>query len=90
MNYDKYFDKLVDSIFKILPLSEEDPLNTQKYLQSLLIELKGGSGYFSDNPYFIKIIFSLEGIGEVTDHNVLRSKVFECISLLNKMRKKDD
>ena len=87
INFEKYFDSLIGKIFKILPLSEEVPLNdVEKYKESLLIELKGASVNFDHDSYFVAIISKIEGIRGIKDHNVCRKTVLESLNLLKKFK----
>lgn len=87
LELEKYCDRLVGRIWKILKIREsEHPEHGRKYLENLVIELRGASSYFDNDSYFMSMLFSLEGIKNVTDHNVLRRKVFECIDLCNKLK----
>jgi hypothetical protein len=86
MNIKTYSEDLVNRVFKILPLIEENPEHAKKYISSLVVELQGAVSLFEDNNYLTRILFSIEGIQTVTDYNVVRRKVFECINLINKMK----
>lgn len=87
INFDKYLDKMINRIFKILPLLEQNDENVDKYVDSLLIELNGGIRYFENNADYISVIFSLQGVAGTKDYNVWRSKIFECIGSVNKIKK---
>jgi len=82
-----YTDRLVGRIYKLLCIREENPQHAIKYLENLLVELRGARKTFNYNSYFVSILFSLEGMQEVTDYNLYRRKVFECIDLVNKLKK---
>jgi hypothetical protein len=88
INLDDYLDKLVGKIFKILPLLEENPTNAKKYLNSLTIELDGMTQCYSDDSYIISTLFSLQGIKTVTDYNVCRKTVFDCLNNINNLKSK--
>lgn len=88
INLDDYLDKLVGKIFKILPLLEENPINAKKYLNSLTIELEGATRNYSNDSYLVSTLFSLQGIKSVTDYNVCRKTVFDCIEYINKLKNK--
>jgi hypothetical protein len=90
MKLDKYCDRLVGRVYKLLCIREEDAQNAKKYLESFLVELKGASKYFGNNSYFASLIFSLEGIRDVTDYNLYKRKIFECINIVNKIKKELD
>ena len=89
MNIQHYSEKLVNRVFKILPLIEENPENAKKYISSLVVELHGAVNLFEENDYLTRILCSIEGIKEVTDYNIVRRKVFECIDLINKIAKEE-
>lgn len=86
MSIEKYSERLVNSIYKYLCLIEEEEQNAEKYLNSLLVELEGSLQYY-DNDYLNRILFSLNGLQGIEDYNIVRSKVFECINLCNKINK---
>lgn len=88
IDLNNYLTKLVNKVFKILPLREENPEYEKKYLNSLLIELRGAVSTFNSDGDFMSIIFSLEGIRDVQDYNVVRSEIFKCIDKINKLEVK--
>lgn len=88
INLDDYLDKLVGKIFKILPLLEENPTNAKKYLNSLTIELEGMIKNYSDDSYIVSTLFSLQGIKSITDYNVCRKTVFDCLNNINNLKSK--
>jgi hypothetical protein len=88
INLDDYLDKLVGKIFKILPLLEENPVNAKKYLNSLTIELDGMTKNYSDDSYIVSTLFSLQGIKSITDYNICRKTVFDCLDNINKLKTK--
>lgn len=86
---DKYLDKLVDKIFKLLPLREEENPTLAVYHRSLMLELTGFHNLFlemQDNSEFISLLSSLESLMTIEDFKLYRSKVFECINLVKKVR----
>lgn len=74
MELNEFCDKLVGRIYKILPLIEEDKENAKKYLNSLIVELDGANEHFENKSNFQSILFSLEGIKNITDYNVCRKR----------------
>jgi hypothetical protein len=87
-----YFKVLVDRVYKILPLYEEGK-NVEKYLDSLLDELKGVGkcveGIIEESS-FLSLYAHLTLIhGEIDsiEHEDLRRMVFQCIGLVKKLHK---
>jgi hypothetical protein len=89
MDIKNYCENLTNRIFKILPLREENPENAKKYVSSLVVELQGACSLFEENDYLTRILCSIKGIEGVTDYNVVRRKVFECLDLINKITKEE-
>lgn len=88
INIECYKKLLIDKIFKILPMKEKNSITLDQYMESFLIELVGGEKViikFSNNPYFLSIINSIEGLRYENDLKAFRSKIFECISLCQKL-----
>jgi hypothetical protein len=86
--YDEYCRILLGKIFKILPMKEEKNPTLKKYIDSLLVELDGGKSMienFGLSAEYISIINSIKGLQQVEDTEIVRSKVFECISLARKI-----
>jgi hypothetical protein len=86
---EKYLEKLVDKIFKLLPLREEENPTLTMYHHSLMLELTGFRSLFSelnDKAELISLLSSLESLLTIEDFKLYRSKVFECISLVKKVR----
>lgn len=88
INLDDYLDKLVGKIYKILPLLEENPTNAKKYLNSLIIELDGMTKYYFDDSYIVSTLFSLQGIKTITDYNVCRKTILDCLNNINSLKRK--
>ena len=86
INLNDYLDKLVGKIFKILPLLEENPINAKKYMVSIINELEGATRNYTDDSYMVSTLFSLQGIKSVTDYNVCRKTIFDCINNINNLK----
>lgn len=89
----KYMRGLVDRLFKILPLWEDNEESLPVYLDSLLLELKGFNGLMyalhDDRDYvtLLSILQYLIDNPETATHTVKR-EVFRAISICNKLRAK--
>jgi hypothetical protein len=88
INLDDYLDKLVGKIFKILPLLEENPVNAKKYMLTIINELEGATNNYNDDSYLVSTLFGLQGIKSVTDYNICRKTVFDCINNINNLKAK--
>ncbi len=83
INFDLYRDYAVKSIFKILPLKEENK-NWQKYLEGFLVELNG-LNLLSTEIGLIVLVSRLEGLYLIEDHQLFRKIIFDCIDLVKKL-----
>ena len=84
-----YFDTLINSVFKILPLYEERNDGIQTYIESLLFELYGLDKVFDikDSYEYVSVLSILESIKEeVAKENskkkVIKREVFKCINII--------
>lgn len=62
-----------------------------KQLQSVIIQVSGLNEIFLFNPLFLQLLAKLEGLEvEEVDFENYRKTVFECISLLQDMKKDEE
>lgn len=84
-----YFNFLISSMYKILPIVEEEPKTLKPYLESLQIELIGNQSLFEKIRYdanFIKLLGTIQFFIENTcEHKVYRKEVFKCINIIEKL-----
>ena len=87
-----YLDASINSIFKILPLYEEQNLGVHVYIESLLFELYGLDDSVSiENSYeYISLLSNLESIKkevlrEGSKKAVIKREVFKCINIIKNM-----
>lgn len=94
----KYLEKLVDRIFKILPMFEEKDGGLHKYINSLVVELLGFQELVKrlevESEYVI-LVSTLKSLASHVidfedDKKVIRKEVFKCLDLIKKIRKKHD
>lgn len=82
-----FVDSLVNKLFKILPLYEEESSAVQVYTESLAIQLEGFSNVstLGKNIEYLNLVCSLNGlIKELTyenNHKTVKREVFKLISL---------
>jgi hypothetical protein len=80
----KYFSKIKNDVFKLLPLREEGA-EWQKHLNTILIELNGFNNLI-DEVKIISILSKLESLYELTDFMEYRKTIFEILNLLTGLR----
>lgn len=84
-----YLDTLINSVFKILPLYEEENVGIETYVESLLFELYGLDKVIKiENSYeYISLLSTLESIKKNitnldSEKKVIKREVFKCISII--------
>jgi hypothetical protein len=87
-----YLNTVVNSVFKILPLYEENNVGLETYVESLLFELYGLDKVVSmDNSYeYISLLSTLESvktevIKEDSKKATVKREVFKCINIVKNM-----
>jgi lipid II:glycine glycyltransferase (peptidoglycan interpeptide bridge formation enzyme) len=93
--FKEYISNLVDRIYKILPLYEEQNEGLFKNIQSLIYELNGLTHVIEgclDSEY-LTLLATLESLSDdalVMDDNkeVVRREVFKCINIVKKIGEK--
>lgn len=84
------FSRLINQIYKLLPMREEG-LDWTKPLENIMEEMAGMSRMlFDQHPALLKIACKLEGLFtlcEDDDFMTYRSVIFECLGLLEEIRK---
>ena len=86
-----YLDSnIVDGIYKILPLYEENSVGLEKYISSLLIELYGFDNVFkTDEIGYVSLLATLEGIKieacKKDNKRTVKREVFKCMEIVKKL-----
>jgi len=84
-----YLNFLINRVYKILPISEDEPLTLKSYLDSLVLELLGSKDLIlklKKDASFLSLIATLQSLSENQySHNVIRSEVFKCIDIIKKL-----
>lgn len=86
---DGFYRHLINCIYKILPLKEDENDGLDDYIDSVLIQLYGSLNTYSDlnyNQQFISIINTLQYFKN-NEYTVKQCKreVFRCINILQHM-----
>ena len=84
-----YLSRLVDKLFKILPLKESNSDTIDTYLDDLIFEIGGNHSLMCDtnyNPKIMDIMCILESVRqEDMTHSEYRRAIFKCISISNQL-----
>lgn len=79
--------RLTNQIWKLIPMREHEE-DWQKQLDTVNIEIAGLGVMFAVVPQFLSLRAKLEGLKEVdSTFELYRRTVFECISLLQEIKK---
>jgi hypothetical protein len=82
-----YLKRLINKIYKLMPMKENNDVNYLLYLAKVISQLNGGKYFMSKNHSFIEIIFNLESLYDINDLKLHNSIVKESISLCDKLIK---
>ena len=87
-----YLNSIVNSVFKILPLYEEDNYGIKTYLESLLLELYNLEKAIKiEHSYeYISLLATLEAVKseifkEESKKPVVKREIFKCINIIKNM-----
>jgi DUF1009 family protein len=93
--FERYLGNLVDRIYKILPLYEEQNEGLFKYIQSLVFELNGFH-YVVNNGlsyHYLSLMATLESLSDESllsdkeNKEEVKREVFKCIDITKKIKK---
>lgn len=88
----KYLQLVINKIFKILPLYEENNETLEVYIESLILEVKGFIAVYGSVGVteYISVVSTLEGIQkkvqEEGNQPTVKREVFKTIDTVNKIR----
>lgn len=95
-------DILINQCWKALPIFEGKDLsnkvvytpeealeNYRKHLSFLITKVSGATKVWSDNQYYVELLYLLNGMQDFTidDHDRVKYIVNHCITLINNMKK---
>jgi len=82
-----YFKRLINQLYKLMPIKENEDMTYEKYLKKLIQQLHGGNKLIISDSLFIEIIFNLEALFDIEDISLHNSIVKENISICQKIIK---
>lgn len=87
-----YLNSIVNSVFKILPLYEEQNVGVETYVESLIFELDGLQEVIAiEHSYeYISLLSTLASVKkevakESSKKSVIKREVFKCINIIKNM-----
>lgn len=87
-----HLNSIVNSVFKVLPLYEEQNTGLKTYVESLLLELYGLQNVIEirHSHEYLSLLATLESIKrEIDDENnkksIIKREVFKCINIIKNM-----
>ena len=84
---EKILNKQQKLTFKLLPMKEENQ-EWDKLLETIIIEFLGMQGCFPNLENLGSLIFKLKGLEQLADDFMAyRRTIFECCSLIDKIKK---
>lgn len=81
----EYFKHLINRLWKILPMKEQNCLTLDKYLFNLRIELMGGERILLSSGLFIELINNLESLSDLDKKEEYKPQIFKCINICEKI-----
>lgn len=80
--------RLINQVWKLIPMRENNE-EWKKQLDTVIIEITGLSVIFAVQPIFLTLRAKLEGMREISsiEFDIYRKTVFECLTLLNEIKK---
>lgn len=85
----KNIDRITNQIFKLLP-SREEGGDWEAPLQNLILEITGMKALWIDQPELFSLLCRLEALLSLTEEEdflTFRKLIFECLNLLNNIKK---
>ena len=86
--FEKNITRLTNQLWKLIPMRENKE-DWQKQLNTVIIEIAGINELIFNKPDGIQLLTKLEGILQIESmsFDLYRKTVFECISLLQGLKK---
>ena len=84
-----YLCKLIDRIYKIIPLKEECSDSIETYVDGLIAEILGNSELINSIDYDARvmiIVSTLRSVVKCDEHSKYRKNVFKCIRYIEQLK----
>lgn len=86
-----YLCKLIDRIYKIIPLKEENVDSVGSYIENIVEEIMGNAELINSIDYDSRIMIvtsTLYSIIDATEHGTYKRSVFKCIRYVEQLKDK--
>ena len=83
--YNKYKKSLINRIWAILPMKEENNETLNQYIESLNSELMMNISVFEKSEHIITVVCLLEHVMLETEHDVYRKEILRCCNILSRL-----
>ena len=83
--YNKYKKSLINRIWAILPMKEENNETLNQYIESLNSELMMNISVFEKSEHIITVVCLLEHVMFETEHEVYRKEILRCCNILSRL-----
>lgn len=83
--FNRNITRLINQVYKILPLREESQ-DWKAPLKSCILEIRGLNELFYRNSGYLSLLCKLEGIQEEENFYIFRKTIFECLNLLQDLK----
>lgn len=81
-----YLSKLINRVFKIIPMNEEEVVTLEPYVDSLVREIAGNAKVFLGEELLL-VCGTLKGL-DYNNHKLLKSDVFKVIDIIVKAKER--
>lgn len=81
-----YLSKLINRVFKIIPMNEEKVSTIESYVDSLIREMVGNSKVFLGEELLL-MCGTLKGL-DYSNHRLLKSDVFKVIDVIVRVKER--
>ena len=80
-----YCKKLINQMYKLMPMREDDEPTYDAYLIKLIQQLHGANSLIVEDSLFISIVFNLESLFSIDDIKLHNSMIKENLSMCQKL-----
>lgn len=80
-------NRLTNQLWKLIPMRENEE-DYNKQINTVIIDIAGLNEIFLENPLYLQLLSKLEGLlVHETGFELYRKTVFECISLIQEVKR---
>lgn len=83
--YIKYRNSLVNRIYAILPMKEENNITLEDYVDCLNRELMQNLHIFEHSEHVVSVVCLLSGVVNEIDHKKYRKEILRCCNIISRL-----